>query len=132
MKLKIQLLLLMSCLTLSIINAQGVNSMQNVFRRIPLTKLGLFIPTGYNPFSLDGSADVFEVVQDGETILISAMNDCGEVSIEITSPYDTVYIATTNLFDGSVVEIPTIYLAQGEYTIYIHVRNSTYVGTFVI
>lgn len=133
MKLKFLLLCLMSILTLSLTNAQSLGLKSDGFRRITLTKLGVVtLPGNIWPYSLDDSDELFDIVQYSDEIVITAMNDCGVVSIEIVSSIGTIYTISTDMIDGAVIEIPTDGVTHGVYTIYVYVEDSTYMGTFVI
>ena len=133
MKLKFLFFCLMSTLTLSLTNAQSIGLEPDGFRRITLTKLGVVtLPGNIWPYSLDDSDELFDIVQYSDEIVITAMNECGAVSIEIVSSIGTIYTISTNMIDGAVIEIPTDEFTHGVYTIYVYVEDSTYRGTFVI
>lgn len=125
-------LLILSIMTLVSANAQTWGVGTKGIRRITLTKLNVtYFPTGTNPYSLDDPSEIpFDVIQSDDNIEITALNDLGQVSIEIVSVSNVVYSNTMTMIDGEVVSIATDGLPTGWYNIYIYIGDIILVGEF--
>ena len=126
-------------LVLLLVGIAGANHAQSLWELIPLYPIppvdipGVIVQPEINPFSTDNELLPFEAEQTEKEVIITAMENVGDVQVVIVNAMSmVVYNTIEHVAADDVIRISTIGWQKGEYMLYIIRDNDAIGGDFMI
>ena len=126
-------------LILLLVGIAGANYAQSLWELIPLYPIppldipGLIVKPGIRPLSTNNELLPFEVEQTETEVVVTAMENVGEIQVVIVNAMGVVMHNTIeHVAADDVIRIPTMGWQKGEYMLYIIRDNDAIGGEFEV